>query len=645
MRPSRFCWQLAKLGKSRFAFKFFDGEYGMGAKLSALGDIYSFGILTLEIFTGKRPTDTCFQENFSLHHFVKRTLPKGEMELLDRTALDCEMPGKVENGEECWANLNKERVECLVDILEIGVACSAESPRDRLTMRQVYKLTNNSPEIESVDSSPAGAVVYSKGVAVRSLTSDLGHYFPNLQRLYLGNCQFIGSIPSSLANASKLLHLDFPENNFTGNIPKGFGNLQNLLWLNVLSNHLGYGKNDDLDFVSSLTNCSSLQMLHFRDNLFGGTLPHSTTNLSSQLRRLLLGGNRIGGSIPKDISNLVNLNVLYMGYNNFTGSIPDIGRLTNLGSLNLGNNLLTGVIPSSIGNLTKLMYLYLGLNRLEGNIPSTFGNCNQLLRLDISDNKLTGTIPQLLIALSSLTKIYAYYNSLTGPLPLYIGNWSHLTYLDFSYNNFSGMIPRTLGKCLTLGEIYMKGNSLQRTVPDLEDLQDLQSLDLSLNNLSGPIPHFIANLNSLLYLNLSFNNLEGEVPLTGIFSNVSADVFLGNSKLCGGIQGLFTTLCLQETQKTRKKHVLALKFILTIVFAASFSILALLVGFLCWRRNWKDQPEPEDSTMGNLRAKNPWSAIKIFSKRFYRGFSERIAVDVRIVKTGFDPEILALTSN
>ncbi|KAH0704435.1 hypothetical protein KY285_018713 [Solanum tuberosum] len=411
-----------------------------------------------------------------------------------------------------------------------------------------------------------------------NLRSDLGHYFPNLQRLHLGNCQFHGSIPSSLANASKLLQLDFPVNKFTGNILKGFDNLQNLLWLNVGSNHLGYGKNDDLDFVNSLTNCSSLQMLHFGDNQFVGTLPHSTVNLSSQLQRLLFFGNRIGGSIPREISNLVNLNLLDMSNNNLTGSIPDsIGRLANLGSLDLRNNLLTGVIPSSIGNLTELVYLYLGFNRL-----------------DISENNLTGSIPQQLIALSSLTKVYAYYNSLTGTLPVHIGNWSHLTYLDFSFNNFSGMIPRSLGKFLSLGEIYMKGNSLLGTIPDLEDLQDLQSLDLSLNNLSGPIPHFIANLTSLLYLNLSFNNLEGEVPITGIFSNLSTYGFVSNSKLCGGIQELHLRPCVyQETQKTQKKDVLSLKLILTIVFAASFSILALLIVFLCWRRNLKDQPEPE----------------------------------------------------
>ncbi|XP_047260820.1 putative receptor-like protein kinase At3g47110 [Capsicum annuum] len=185
------------------------------------------------------------------------------------------------------------------------------------------------------------------------------------------------------------------------------------------------------------------------------------------------------------------------------------------------------------------------------------------------------------------------------------------------------MIPRSLGKCLSLGEIYMKGNSIQGTIPDLEDLQDLQSLDLSLNNLSGPIPHFIANLTSLHSLNLSFNNLEGEVPVTGIFSNLSADVLVGNSKLCGGIQEMHLRPCVyQETQKTRKKNVLPLKYILTIVFAASFSILALLVVFFCWRRKLKGQPEPEDRSD---------------SARFYPNFSYE---ELRFATGGFSSENL-----
>ncbi|KAH0691125.1 hypothetical protein KY290_018087 [Solanum tuberosum] len=180
--------------------------------------------------------------------------------------------------------------------------------------------------------------------AVKASKPEFEQLLPNLQILYLAKCQFIGSIPSSLANASKSLELDFPINNFTGNIPKGFGNLRNLLWLNVWSNQFGHGKHDDLDFVNSLTNCRSLQMLHFRDNQFVGTLPHSTVNLSTQLQSLLFYGNRISGSIPKEISNLVNLNLFELSNNNLTGSIPDsIGRLTNLGGLNFGNNFLTGL--------------------------------------------------------------------------------------------------------------------------------------------------------------------------------------------------------------------------------------------------------------------------------------------------------------
>ncbi|KAG5617716.1 hypothetical protein H5410_017540 [Solanum commersonii] len=220
-----------------------------------------------------------------------------------------------------------------------------------LTSLEELYLSHNSLEGEVPASLARLTKLRLLGLSVNSFS---GEFPPSL--LYLGICQFHGSIPSSLANASKLLQLDFPVNKFTGNIPKGFDNLRNLLWLNVGSNHLGYGKNDDLDFVNSLTNCSSLQMLHFGDNQFVGTLPHSTVNLSSQLQRLLFFGNRIGGGIPREISNLVNLNLLDMSNNNLTGSIPDsIGRLANLGSLDLRNNLLTGKTQKHVLSLKLIL--------------------------------------------------------------------------------------------------------------------------------------------------------------------------------------------------------------------------------------------------------------------------------------------------
>ncbi|TKW08558.1 hypothetical protein SEVIR_6G033318v4 [Setaria viridis] len=49
-------------------------EYGLGNEVSIYGDMYSFGVLLLEIFTGKRPTDSDFVQDLNLHRYVQIAL-------------------------------------------------------------------------------------------------------------------------------------------------------------------------------------------------------------------------------------------------------------------------------------------------------------------------------------------------------------------------------------------------------------------------------------------------------------------------------------------------------------------------------------------------------------------------------------------
>ncbi|KAM1423030.1 hypothetical protein ACFX2I_005099 [Malus domestica] len=103
-------------------------EYGMGSEVSTSGDVYSFGILLLEMFTGKRPTDMMFGDSLNLHNFVKMALTGQVTEIADAPLLQ---GGTNENPNHCSARIHKVEV-CLSLIFRIGIACSAESATDRL---------------------------------------------------------------------------------------------------------------------------------------------------------------------------------------------------------------------------------------------------------------------------------------------------------------------------------------------------------------------------------------------------------------------------------------------------------------------------------------------------------------------------------
>ncbi|XP_077231440.1 receptor kinase-like protein Xa21 [Tasmannia lanceolata] len=427
-----------------------------------------------------------------------------------------------------------------------------------------------------------------------SIPPDLGLSLPNLQWLLMDMNLFTGPIPVSFSNASRLLHLDFGYNSFSGLLPMNLGSLHDLNFLSFADNQLGSrGKSNDMIFLTSLTNCSSLELLQLDTNYLSGALPDSIANLSTQLTRLTLGRNQIFGSIPSGIENLVGLETLGVENNFLTGTIPvGLGKLNKLQLLTLNTNGLFGQIPSSLGNITHLLTLDLSINKLQGHIPPSLENCGNLESIYLQQNSLTGTIPNQILKLSSLSKYLGLsYNSLTGPLAAEVGNLKQLGEINISYNSLSGEIPNTLGNCLSLEYLYMDHNLFQGTIPSsLGSLKGIRELDLSYNNLSGKIPEYLEKFRGLEYLNLSFNYLEGEVPKEGIFRNASAISVYGNNKLCGGILELQLPACpVHVYNKRGKSH--SLRVIISIVSVILFLImLSCFFAPFYWKRKLRKNP-------------------------------------------------------
>ncbi|KAL9459443.1 hypothetical protein AB3S75_002776 [Citrus x aurantiifolia] len=110
-------------------------EYGMGGDMSVTGDVYSFGILLLEMFTRRRPTDNMFNDGLTLHEFAKMALPEKVMEIVDPLLL-LDLEARASNCGSHRTEIAKIE-ECLVAIVRIGVLCSMESPSERMQMTDV----------------------------------------------------------------------------------------------------------------------------------------------------------------------------------------------------------------------------------------------------------------------------------------------------------------------------------------------------------------------------------------------------------------------------------------------------------------------------------------------------------------------------
>ncbi|RVW55060.1 putative inactive receptor kinase [Vitis vinifera] len=156
-------------------------------------------------------------------------------------------------------------------------------------------------------------------------------------------------------------------------------------------------------------------------------------------------------------------------------------------------------------NSSNLNILNLSSNGLSGSLPSSLRRC---LTVDLSRNMISGDISIMQSWEATLEVLDL------SILPSGLGAYSRLSAVDLSSNNLNGPIPSSFFTSTTLTSLNLSGNNFVGSIPfqgshesELLVLPSYLPLDLS-----GELPNEISKLSDLEYLDLSSNNFRGEIP-------------------------------------------------------------------------------------------------------------------------------------
>ncbi|KAK9184424.1 hypothetical protein WN943_024774 [Citrus x changshan-huyou] len=224
------------------------------------------------------------------------------------------------------------------------------------------------------------------------------------------------------------------------------------------------------------------------------------------------------------VEKLSNLEILDLGDAFIRSTIPH--NLTNLSSLTfvslrncelevLSSNRLS-LLTKATSNTTSQKFQYVGLRSCNlTEFPNFLKNQHHLVILDLSANRIHGKIPKWLLdpSMQYLNALNLSHNLLTrfDQHPAVLPGKT----FDFSSNNLQGPLPVPPPETI----LYLvSNNSLTGEIPSwICNLNTLKNLVLSHNSLSGLLPQCLGNFSDeLAVLDLQGNNFFGTIPDTFI---------------------------------------------------------------------------------------------------------------------------------
>ena len=389
-------------------------------------------------------------------------------------------------------------------------------------------------------------------------------FLTELRELYLWGNNLQSPIPTELWNHAKLERLDLSGNALSGVLPDtinvgwvscGVFGCTPYGWLFLSHNNL----------VGSLPIAPKAGRIALKHNSFSGSVPASYVyglksyvdighnkltvwpdsggstgcNFSCTRSYLLASNNLFSGPLPGYWTHNSDFVLIDLSHNSFSGELPSHGFRADYwgGHLNLSFNRFSGTVPA--GFLSHhWSHIDLRYNELSGVASSASGGHRAIDSLNLSNNALSEIAP---LSLRSLRWLDLSNNALSGidshDLPRIqwldlsgnaFSEWdpdlfelTNLNSLDLSGNFLSGDVPPTVVNMQALKELWLAGNQYSDEVPPgFSYLLELELLDLSDNGFSSNIPSFMGEFHDLKTLNLSHNQFDGSIP--DIFGRLSA---------------------------------------------------------------------------------------------------------------------------
>ena len=174
-----------------------------------------------------------------------------------------------------------------------------------------------------------------------------------------------------------------------------------------------------------------------------------------------------------------------------TGTLPpELGNL-DLTSIHMWRTNVSGTIPMELSRISELTNLSISWSRISGTLPAGLGNLSRLAELDFYGNRLSGTIPEAISDFSELEELSLGSNDISGTIPAKLGNLSRLTSLYLGTSLATTLLAPFQKETRTLlasTELWLWGNRLSGTLPVLDKLSQLSTIQVVDNRLSGTLP-------------------------------------------------------------------------------------------------------------------------------------------------------------